>query len=187
MRASEMSRRAVLAGTAAVAALTSVPLLTARAQAAEATTVTPSYRWRNAVIGGTGFVTGVLFHPSVRGLAYARTDIGGAYRWDDRAARWTPLTDQLGWDDWNLLGVEALAVDPAHPDRLYLAVGTYAQSWASNGAVLRSQDRGVTWTRTDLTVKLGGNEDGRGAGERLLVDPRDSDTLWLGTRHDGLL
>ena len=183
MRASEMSRRAVLAGAAAAAALTSVPLLTTKAQAAEA----PAYRWRNAVIGGTGFVTGVLFHPSVRGLAYARTDIGGAYRWDDRTARWTPLTDQLGWDDWNLLGVEALAVDPAHPDRLYLAVGTYAQSWAGNGAVLRSEDRGSTWTRTDLAVKLGGNEDGRGAGERLLVDPRDSDTLWLGTRHDGLL
>ena len=183
MRASEMSRRAVLAGAAAAAALTSVPLLTTKAQAAEA----PAYRWRNAVIGGTGFVTGVLFHPSVRGLAYARTDIGGAYRWDDRTARWTPLTDQLGWDDWNLLGVEALAVDPAHPDRLYLAVGTYAQSWAGNGAVLRSEDRGSTWTRTDLAVKLGGNEDGRGAGERLLVDPRDSNTLWLGTRHDGLL
>ncbi|MFG2378892.1 1,4-beta-glucanase [Streptomyces sp. NPDC048504] len=187
MRASEMSRRAVLASTAVAAALTAVPALATRAQAAEATTATPSYRWRNAVIGGTGFVTGVLFHPSVRGLAYARTDIGGAYRWDDRVARWTPLTDQLGWDDWNLLGVEALAVDPRHPDRLYLAVGTYAQSWASNGAVLRSEDRGATWTRTDLTVKLGGNEDGRGAGERLLVDPRDSDTLWLGTRHGGLL
>jgi len=187
MRASEINRRAVLAGTVAVAALTSVPLITTRVQAAEVDTTTPSYRWRNAVIGGTGFVTGVLFHPSVRGLAYARTDIGGAYRWDDRTARWTPLTDQLGWDDWNLLGVEALAVDPAHPDRLYLAVGTYAQSWAGNGAVLRSEDRGATWTRTDLTVKLGGNEDGRGAGERLLVDPRDSDVLWLGTRHDGLL
>ncbi|MEV8538454.1 1,4-beta-glucanase [Streptomyces sp. NPDC051572] len=187
MLASRVSRRAVLAGAAAGAALTTVPALTTRAQAAEATTVTPSYRWRNAVIGGTGFVTGVLFHPSVRGLAYARTDIGGAYRWDDRVARWTPLTDQLGSDDWNLLGVEAIAVDPAHPNRLYLAVGTYAQSWASNGAVLSSEDRGATWTRTDLTVKLGGNEDGRGAGERLLVDPRDSDTLWLGTRHDGLL
>ncbi|MDV7217668.1 1,4-beta-glucanase [Streptomyces prunicolor] len=187
MHASRVSRRAVLAGAAAGAALTAMPALTTRAQAAEATTATPSYRWRNAVIGGTGFVTGVLFHPSVRGLAYARTDIGGAYRWDDRTARWTPLTDQLGWDDWNLLGVEALAVDPAHPDRLYLAVGTYAQSWAGNGAVLRSEDRGATWTRTDLAVKLGGNEDGRGAGERLLVDPRDSDVLWLGTRHDGLL
>jgi hypothetical protein len=176
------SRRVVLAGTAAAAAITALPALQGTAQAA-----TPAYRWRNVVIGGTGFVTGVLFHPAVRGLAYARTDIGGAYRWDDRSARWTPLTDHIGWDDWNLTGVEAIAVDPAHPDRLYLAVGTYAQSWAGNGAVLRSEDLGATWAQTDLAVKLGANEDGRGCGERLLVDPRDSDTLWLGTRHDGLL
>ncbi|MFF3939846.1 1,4-beta-glucanase [Streptomyces phaeofaciens] len=185
MHASPLTRRTVLAGTAAAAALTALPAVRAPAHAAGS--AAPAYRWRNAVIGGTGFVTGVLFHPAVRGLAYARTDIGGAYRWDDGSARWTPLTDHLGWDDWNLLGVEALAVDPAHPDRLYLALGTYAQPWAGNGAVLRSEDRGATWTRTDLTVKLGANEDGRGAGERLLVDPRDSDTLWLGTRHDGLL
>ncbi|MFE6286917.1 1,4-beta-glucanase [Streptomyces sp. NPDC057877] len=175
-------RRTVLAGAAAVSAL---PLL--GAAPAHAARAEGGYRWRNVAIGGTGFITGVLFHPSVRGLAYARTDIGGAYRWDDRRARWTPLTDHIGWDDWNLLGVEAMAVDSAHPDRLYLAVGTYAQPWAGNGAVLRSEDRGATWTRTDLTVKLGANEDGRGTGERLLVDPRDSDTLWLGTRHDGLL
>jgi hypothetical protein len=184
MHTSNLSRRAVLAGSAAVAAASALPL---RAHAAETAADAPAYRWRNVVIGGTGFVTGLLFHPSVRGLAYARTDIGGAYRWDERRARWIPLTDHLGWDDWNLLGVEAMAVDPAHPDRLYLALGTYAQPWAGNGAVLRSEDRGRTWARTDLTVKLGANEDGRGCGERLLVDPRDSDTLWLGTRHDGLL
>ncbi|MEU6257514.1 1,4-beta-glucanase [Streptomyces sp. NPDC047043] len=187
MHASRLSRRSVLAGTAVAAALTAVPFRPGRAQAAEAEATTPAYRWRNAVIGGTGFVTGVLFHPSVRGLAYARTDIGGAHRWDDRDGRWIPLIDHIGWDDWNLLGVEAVAVDPGHPDRVYLALGTYAQPWAGNGAVLRSDDRGATWTRADLTVKLGANEDGRGAGERLLVDPRDSDTLWLGTRHDGLL
>ncbi|MFD5266053.1 WD40/YVTN/BNR-like repeat-containing protein [Streptomyces sp. NPDC058335] len=188
MSTSPLSRRTVLAGTAAAAALTATPALQGRTHAAErAQLPANTYRWRTAVIGGTGFVTGVLFHPTVRGLAYARTDIGGAYRWDDRTARWTPLTDHLGWDDWNLLGVEAIAVDPAHPDRVYLALGTYSQSWAGNGAILRSEDRGATWTRTDLTVKLGANEDGRGTGERLLVDPRDSDTLWLGTRHDGLL
>ncbi|MFE8987628.1 WD40/YVTN/BNR-like repeat-containing protein [Streptomyces collinus] len=186
MHASRLSRRAVLAGTAAAAAAVSLPLTQGRAQAA-ATPTQSNYRWRNAVQGGTGFISGVLFHPSVKGLAYLRTDIGGAYRWDDRRDRWIPLTDHIGWDDWNLLGVEAMAVDPAHPDRVYLALGTYAQSWAGNGAVLRSEDRGATWQRTDLTVKLGANEDGRGCGERLLVDPRDSDTLWLGTRHDGLL
>jgi hypothetical protein len=188
MRTFHLSRRAVLAGTAATAAVAALPIVQGSAQAAApAAAAGTAYRWRNAVQGGTGFVTGVLFHPSVRGLAYARTDIGGAYRWDDGTDRWIPLTDHIGWDDWNLLGVEALAVDPAHPNRLYLALGTYAQSWAGNGAVLRSEDRGATWKRTDLTVKLGGNEDGRGCGERLLVDPRDSDTLWLGTRHDGLL
>ncbi|WP_151481625.1 sialidase family protein [Streptomyces albicerus] len=186
MRTPRLSRRAVLAGTAATVAVSAVSAAAGPALAASEADA-PAYRWRNVVIGGTGFITGVLFHPSVRGLAYARTDIGGAYRWDDRAARWTPLTDHLGWDDWNLLGVEAIAVDPARPDRVYLSLGTYAQSWAGNGAVLRSEDRGATWARTDLDVKLGANEDGRGAGERLLVDPRDSDTLWLGTRHDGLL
>jgi photosystem II stability/assembly factor-like uncharacterized protein len=186
MHASSLSRRAVLAGTAAAAAAVSLPLTQGRAQAA-ATPAKGGYRWRNVVQGGTGFITGVLFHPSVRGLAYLRTDIGGAYRWDDRTGRWIPLTDHLGWDDWNLLGVEAMAVDPAHPNRVYLSLGTYTQSWAGNGAVLRSDDRGATWRRTDLGVKLGANEDGRGCGERLLVDPRDSDTLWLGTRHDGLL
>ncbi|MEU7723301.1 WD40/YVTN/BNR-like repeat-containing protein [Streptomyces tibetensis] len=186
MRASSLSRRAVLAGTAVAAAAVSLPLTQGRARAA-ATPAPSGYRWRNVVQGGTGFITGVLFHPSVEGLAYLRTDIGGAYRWDDRADRWIPLTDHIGWDDWNLLGVEAMAVDPAHPNRVYLALGTYTQPWAGNGAVLRSEDRGTTWQRTDLTVKLGANEDGRGCGERLLVDPRDSDTLWLGTRHDGLL
>jgi hypothetical protein len=181
-----LSRRSVLAGTAVAAAAASLPPAQGRAHAA-APHARGGYRWRNVVQGGTGFVTGVLFHPSVRGLAYLRTDIGGAYRWEDRSGRWTPLTDHLGWDDWNLLGVEAMAVDPAHPDRLYLALGAYTQPWAGNGAVLRSEDRGATWRRTDLTVRLGANEDGRGCGERLLVDPRDSDTLWLGTRHDGLL
>lgn len=180
-------RRTVLAGAAAVAASASLLPTASPAEAARRPRTSQPHRWRTAAIGGTGFVTGLLFHPRVRGLAYARTDIGGAYRWDAARARWTALTDHLGWDDWNLLGVEALAVDPAFPDRLFLALGTYAQSWAGPGAVLRSEDRGTTWTRTDLTVRLGANEDGRGAGERLLVDPRDSETLWLGTRHDGLL
>ncbi|MFI9169760.1 1,4-beta-glucanase [Streptomyces lincolnensis] len=191
MPSSDPSRRTVLAGTAAAAVLTGLPSLQSHAQAREsaigAASAASPYNWRNVVIGGTGFVTGVVFHPAVRGLVYARTDMGGAYRWDDGAARWIPLLDWISQDDQNLLGVESLAIDPARPDRVYLALGSYTQSWAGNGAFLRSDDRGTTWTRTDLSVKLGSNEDGRGTGERLLLDPRNTDTLWLGTRHDGLL
>ncbi|WP_405705766.1 RICIN domain-containing protein [Streptomyces sp. NBC_00069] len=144
------------------------------------------YTWRNAQVVGGGYVTGLVFNPREKGLLYARTDMGGAYRWDTGAEQWIPLTDWLGEKDWNLLGIDALATDPVDADRLYLATGTYTNNWAGNGAILRSKDRGRTFQRTDLPFKLGGNEDGRGAGERLAINPADNGTLLLGTRKNGL-
>ncbi|MFG3224780.1 RICIN domain-containing protein [Kitasatospora sp. NPDC048194] len=144
------------------------------------------YVWQNAPVAGGGYVTGLVFNQKEKGLLYARTDMGGAYRWDAGAEQWIPLTDWIGEKDWNLLGIESLATDPVAPDRLYLASGTYTNDWAGNGAILRSTDRGRTFQRTDLPFKLGGNEDGRGAGERLVIDPANHDTLLLGTRKNGL-
>ncbi|GAA3925535.1 RICIN domain-containing protein [Streptomyces gulbargensis] len=144
------------------------------------------YVWNNAQVVGGGYVTGLVFNAREKGLLYARTDMGGAYRWDGAAEQWIPLTDWIGESDWNLLGIDALATDPVDPDRLYLAAGTYTNEWAGNGAILRSTDRGRTFRRTDLPFKLGGNEDGRGAGERLAIDPSDNRTLLLGTRKNGL-
>ncbi|TDU75471.1 RICIN domain-containing protein [Streptomyces sp. KS 21] len=144
------------------------------------------YTWRNAQVAGGGYVTGLVFNPREKGLLYARTDMGGAYRWDTGAEQWIPLTDWLGEKDWNLLGIDAVATDPVDPNRLYLAAGTYTNEWAGNGAILRSTDRGRTFQRTELPFKLGGNEDGRGAGERLVTDPSDNRTLLLGTRKNGL-
>ncbi len=145
-----------------------------------------SYAWKNAQVVGGGYVTGLVFNQREKGLLYARTDMGGAYRWDTGAEQWIPLTDWIGEKDWNLLGIDSLATDPVDPDRLYLAAGTYTNDWAGNGAILRSTDRGRTFQRTDLPFKLGGNEDGRGAGERLVTDPANHDTLLLGTRKNGL-
>jgi hypothetical protein len=145
------------------------------------------YRWRNVEIVGGGFVTGIIHHPAKRGLVYARTDIGGAARFDGRTRRWVQLLHWIGWDEWNWTGVESLALDPADPQRLYLAVGTYTNEWSPiNGAILRSADQGRTFERTDLPFKLGGNEPGRSMGERLVVDPRDGRVLLLGTRNHGL-
>ncbi|NML52287.1 carbohydrate-binding protein [Streptomyces sp. R302] len=155
---------------------------TAESQAAG----TGPYAWKNAQVVGGGYVTGLVFNQREKGLLYARTDMGGAYRWDTAAEQWIPLTDWLGEKDWNLLGVDSLATDPVDPARLYLATGTYTNNWAGNGALLRSTDRGRTFKRTDLPFKLGANEDGRGAGERLAIDPADNGTLLLGTRKNGL-
>lgn len=147
-----------------------------------------AYTWRNVAIGGGGFVTGVEFHPTERGLAYARTDVGGAYRWDEAAARWTPLLDGLGQPEWNWQGVESLAIDPTDANRVYLAVGTYTLPVpeVSNGAIFRSSDRGKTWAFAQLPFKLGANESGRGSGERLMVDPNFPSLIYFGTRRDGV-
>ncbi|NUT96106.1 MAG: carbohydrate-binding protein, partial [Saccharothrix sp.] len=145
-------------------------------------TGTGGYTWRNVQIAGGGFVTGFVFNPARQGLLYARTDMGGAYRWD--GGRWLPLTDWAA--DWNLLGIESVATDPVDPERVYLATGTYTNDWAGNGTILRSTDQGKTFQRTDLPFKLGSNEDGRSMGERLAVDPADHRTLYLGTRKNGL-
>jgi photosystem II stability/assembly factor-like uncharacterized protein len=144
------------------------------------------YTWANVPILGGGFVSGIITHPTERGLIYARTDIGGAYRWDESIKRWIPLTDWTTIETWNYTGIESLAVDPKDPERVYIAAGTYTNDWAGNGAILRSRDRGKTWEMTDLPFKNGGNEDGRNAGERLAVDPNDGRIIYFGTRNQGL-
>jgi beta-glucosidase len=40
------------------------------------------YSWNNLPIGGSGFVSGLITSKAEPGLVYARTDVGGAYRWD---------------------------------------------------------------------------------------------------------
>ncbi|MCJ8165874.1 xyloglucanase [Pontibacter sp. E15-1] len=145
-----------------------------------------AYTWKNVQIQGGGFVTGVEYHPTAKDVAYARTDVGGAYRWNALTETWVPMTDHLGRGQENYTGVLSLATDPADPSRVYLATGLYTQSWAGTGAVLASTDKGVTWTQANLPIKLGGNEDGRSAGERLQVDPNLGRILYLGSSTDGL-
>jgi photosystem II stability/assembly factor-like uncharacterized protein len=137
-------------------------------------------------IGGGGFVPMAVFSTSQSGLAYARTDVGGAFRWDFNNNIWIPLNLDLGLADAQHLGVLSLALDPNDPSAVFLAAGQYTQSWAINAILLSTSDQGATWTRTNLPFKLGGNEDGRNAGERLQVDPNFGTNLFLGTNNDGL-
>jgi photosystem II stability/assembly factor-like uncharacterized protein len=146
----------------------------------------PPYIWKSVAIHGGGFVSGIIPHPSVPGLMYARTDVGGAYRWDAGSKSWVAITDWISQSDGNLMGCESIAVDPSEPDRVYLALGMYTNSWGKNGAIVRSNDRGRTFERTDMPFKMGGNCPGRSMGERLVVDPNDGQILFFGSRSAGL-
>lgn len=146
-----------------------------------------SYRWDNVAIGGGGYVTAVVPSRTAPGVAYARTDVGGAYRWHAGTARWTALLDWVAEEEAGLLGVEAIALDPKDSARLYLLAGTEYLN-GGRSMILRSTNYGKSFERIDVSAqfKAHGNGMGRQNGERLQVDPGSSNVLYAGTRANGL-
>ena len=159
--------------------------------------------WKNAKIVGGGMIPGIIFSTAQKDLAYVRTDMGGAYRWNPENDSWIPLTDFAGVEDYGRLGISSIAADPVEPNRLVIASGTYTNDWDNTRAqMLVSQDYGNTFTRVDMPdvtkqctanccrndrrFKMGGNMPGRGAGERLAIDPNDNRIVYYGSYGDGL-
>ncbi len=112
-----------------------------------------------------------------RALALSSNGIGAdtfeVHLWhsDDNAHSWQEIGSAPPPD---FLGL-SLAVAPSDTDRLYItgrdgAAGDYA------GALYRSDDRGQSWTRFDVT----GTEDGSALPYVGAVAPDDPDTLYLG-------
>jgi hypothetical protein len=146
-----------------------------------------TYRWDTVAMGSGGFVTGVVPSKSERGVVYARTDVGGAYRWDGQNERWIPLTDWISEADTGLMGIESIAIDPRNAANVYMLAGTPYFSGGKT-AILRSTDYGKHFDVVDVTAqfKTNGNGMGRQNGERLQVDPGSSNVLYVGTRANGL-
>ncbi|WP_174348367.1 exo-alpha-sialidase [Massilia timonae] len=160
------------------------------AAAALAAPVVPNgagYVWDSVAIGGGGFVTAIVPSRSEPGIAYARTDVGGAYLWRATEGRWTPLLDWVGEDQTGLLGIDALAIDPDNAANVWLLAGI-AYLNGGRTAILRSTDYGKSFDVVDVSAqfKTHGNGFGRQGGERLAVDPGPSKRLYLGSRRDGL-
>ncbi len=141
------------------------------------------YRYRNAPISGGGYVTGLLFHPKARGIAYARTDIGGVYAYRMETDAWVPLaagvTHPGRWETYPL----SIAVSPLDPAALFVAAGDGEQ----NNRLCVSLDYGNTFTCREIPTGVHGNAPGRGTGERLLCSPTKPQTLYFASQTGGLL
>lgn len=171
-----------------VGALSSAILLSACGGGGEAGsnpgTVTPATGWVNVKMGGGGYVPGVIYHPTVANLRYARTDMAGVYRWDHGSAKWTALTDGFSRPEGRHQGAESMAVDPTDGSKVYMTTSQYVSN--GNGRFSYSSDRGNTWGHVDLPFPIGSNNQGRGIGERLMVDPNLPSTLFYASRTAGL-
>jgi len=143
-----------------------------------------SYEYHNAPIPGGGYVTGLLYHQQAPGILYARTDIGGVYRYETGQKRWKSLIDHVTMEDLDECYPAAIALDDRYPERLYIASGV---AHRGVGRLSVSEDYGETFRYARIPTIVHGNLSGRGTGQRLVVDPQDSDTLYFASSKGGLL
>ena len=91
---------------------------------------------------------------------------GGVWRTDDAGRTWSPI-----FDDQPVGSIGAIAIAPSAPSTLYVGTGEadMRSDIAQGIGMFRSSDRGAHWQAIGLadTQQIG----------RILVDPRDPDTL----------
>ena len=156
------------------------------------------YNWKQVPIGGGGYIIGMQVHPLDGNVRYFRTDIGGAYRWNDL----TKKLDQLlffAYEKSQYYGVGGIALDPSDPNKLILAVGRYCDP--AQTAILISNDKGLSWSKEIVPGDTGANiyfasNGGRGCdntvndkdrqGSPIVLNPSDPNELFIGSRGTGL-
>ncbi|MCL1904287.1 MAG: lamin tail domain-containing protein [Oscillospiraceae bacterium] len=127
----------------------------------------PQMEWGALPIGGGGFVSGIV---AGKNTMYLRTDVGGAYRYED--GKWVQMLGFVSEENKGYLSVESIAIDPNDDDKVYLLVGCSYFSDART-AIMKSTDGGRTFLTIDVSfhIRVHGNGDGRNNGERIAVDP----------------
>ena len=124
------------------------------------------YKYKNLPIPGGGYVTGFLYHRQKKDVLYARTDIGGTYRFDAETQQWISLISHVS--------MRAM---------LYIACGINAEK---SGVLAVSEDYGEHFRYEKMPVMVHGNLNGRGTGERLIVDRRNPRKLYYASQQEGL-
>lgn len=122
---------------------------------------------------------GVLYAASAR---VNRADDSGwvLHKTSDAGRTWTALP---------LRNPAALAIDPADPEHLFAAAPRGRPDRLPTTRILESRNGGRSWTDVleRNLPRLNTNYTGHPRATLLVVDPRDSRTLYLGTIYSGLL
>jgi hypothetical protein len=153
-------------------------------------TILGNLAWADIKTGGFGFVSGMSI-PADGTLMLARTDVGGAWRRESTASDWTQIVTKAAMtvpaaaSDLSLgndTGVFALAAAPNDASKAYMAF---------RGRMLKSTDRGVTWTDDSLNGATGLYMDSNGGNQRLYqhkleVDPTNYLVAYFGAHKNTL-
>ena len=124
-----------------------------------------------------------IYSESEKDVLYARTDIGGVYRFDYDNQKWQSLVDHVTMEDLRETFPISVAIDEKHPGRMYIASGINGEE---TGLLSISEDYGDSFSYSEIPTMVHGNLNGRGTGERLIVDNTNSDVLYFASQTGGL-
>ncbi len=156
--------------------------------------ISDKYEWDHVLMGCYGFVCGMAIHPKDPTVMYVWTDVGGMYRWDPENEKWIQLMDVLGFDYTDFRAVSGVALDPDDPNVVYAACGDNDKLENLTSDIIKSTDRGNTWTMTHFAEKIGSDIPvrcynktiARAVGDPLVIDPNNAQIMYFGTMEKGL-
>ncbi len=143
--------------------------------------------WQTLKVGGGGFVRGMNIASD--GTMVTRTDTNGAFLYS--GTQWNQLFNASSMPgsylnnltltiDYNQGGCFEIQIAPSNTQILY---GVY------EGYVWVSSNQGATWTKTAFTQNLTGmlpNDSYGQYGQRMAIDPQNSNIVFVGTENNGL-
>ncbi len=115
----------------------------------------------------SGRISDIAVHPADRSTWYVAAGSGGVWKTLNAGTTWAPI-----FDDQPSYSIGCVTLDPARPETVWVGTGenVSGRHVGVGDGVYKSLDGGATWSNMGL-----------GASEhiaRILVDPRDSDTVY---------
>ncbi len=144
---------------------------------------TINYDWKQSYLGGGGYIVGLLQNPKETNILYARCDVAGMFRSNDRGKSWTPINK--GMTECHHHSVESFAISPHNPDILFRCSGE-ARGHKIFGDIHKSTDGGNSWYPVLNKLDYAGNGPNRMLGEMISVNPFNSNSVAAGGFSKGI-
>jgi hypothetical protein len=131
-------------------------------------------------ITGSGRINCIEFHPTNPNILWIGASQGGVWKTTDNGQSWVCLTDDLP-----LKRISDIAVDPLHPDTMYIASGdieyfglnvvAYGHTTHFGMGIFKTTDGGVTWDPIGMNIQLADGD--LGLLRRVFINPSNTEEL----------
>ncbi|MCD6367374.1 MAG: PKD domain-containing protein, partial [Bacteroidales bacterium] len=125
---------------------------------------------------GNGRINTVAFHPTNPNIFWVGAPSGGVWKTTDGGSSWVGVSD-----DWAVIGISDIAVNPVHPDTVFASTGDADAGDTWSIGILISTDSGLTWNPTGLSTNVTDNFTFR----KLAINP-DNPSILLASSNKGM-